>query len=261
MQERIAADILIREKHHDGFAIWPTRTRGTSVKTLDVVRAYVDSCRKSGLKVGLYYSILDLRADIRKFCITPDKVDLIMAQLTELLTNYGVIDLLIFDGWNAPWSRITYDDLPFELIYRHVKMLQPHCLVMDLNASEYPASALYYTDIKAFESNAGQALPGDSFIPAQCCHTLTNEWFWKQGDENGPLKSAKKVVREWLVPQNGRFCNLLLNAAPNREGRLAANVVERLHEIGHMWRHPGPAKRVRPTIVSFYVPGLSYDSV
>ena len=220
------------------------------MKTLDVVRAYADSCRKFGLKVGLYYSILDLRADIRKFCITQDKVDFIKAQLTELLTDYGVIDLLIFDGWNAPWSRITYDDLPFDDIYRHVKALQPTCLVMDLNASEFPASALYYSDIKAWESNAGQTLPEGNTLPAQCCHTITNGWFWKQGDEHGPLKSAKQVVCEWLVPQNTHFCNLLLNAAPNREGKLSANIVARLHEIGQIWRHPGPRRPVEPSIVS-----------
>ncbi|KAF8573809.1 glycoside hydrolase family 29 protein [Ramaria rubella] len=235
-------------KHHDGFAIWPTRTGGAGVKNVDVVRAYVDSCRKGGLKVGLYYSILDLRADIRKFCITAEKVGLIKAQLTELLTDYGTIDLLIFDGWNAPWSRITYEDLPFDDIYHYVKTLQPDCLVMDLNASEFPASALYYSDIKAFESNAGQTLPERNIIPAQCCHTLTDEWFWKQGDETRALKSSKRVIQEWLVPQNERFCNLLLNAAPTREGRLAPNVVARLKEIGKKWRHPGPSKQVQPSI-------------
>ena len=80
---------------------------------MDVVRAYVASCRKVGLKVGLYYSILDLRADIRKFCVTPDKIDMIKAQLAELLTDYGAIDLLVFDGWHAPWSRITSTRFPF----------------------------------------------------------------------------------------------------------------------------------------------------
>ena len=227
------------------------------MKTVDVVRAYVNSCRKSGLKVGLYYSILDMRADIRKFCLTQEKIDFIKAQLTELLTDYGVIDILIFDGWNAPWSRITYDELPFHVLYHHVKALQPTCLVMDLNASEFPGSALYYTDIKAFESNAGQALPPNNVLPAQCCYTLTHEWFWKHGDENRPLKSAKQVVYEWLIPQNELFCNLLLNAAPNREGKLSANIVSRLHEIGEMWSHPGPSRCIAPAIVRFFTPVVS----
>jgi alpha-L-fucosidase len=112
--------------------------------------AYADSFRSHGLKVALYFSILDLRNDILHFNVTNDKIKLIKEQLTELLTNYGEITLLIFDGWNAPWSRITYEEVPFHEIYELVKKLQPNCLVSGLNASQYPSSALYYTDIKAF---------------------------------------------------------------------------------------------------------------
>ncbi|KIJ43877.1 glycoside hydrolase family 29 protein [Sphaerobolus stellatus SS14] len=234
-------------KHHDGFAIWPTKTGGASVTTVDVVRSYVDSCRKANIRVGLYYSILDLRADIRKFCITPEKIVFVKAQLSELLTDYGAIDLLVFDGWNAPWSRITYEDISFEEIYNHIKSLQPDCLVMDLNASEYPTSGLYYTDIKSFEANAGQLLPGGNILPAQSCFTLTDQWFWKEGDDKGRLKSVEQVVNDWLYPLNKQFCNVLLNAPPNREGRLSPNVVERLHAIGKLWK-PSPMKPVRPSI-------------
>src|SRR5580704_18973269 len=68
-------------KHHDGFCIWPTKTKATSVgqtsPATDVVRAYVDSFRRAGLRVGLYYSILSLRDDIRHFNVTPAKISLI----------------------------------------------------------------------------------------------------------------------------------------------------------------------------------------
>ncbi len=235
-------------KHHDGFPIWPTKTVSDHAK-VDVVRAYVDSFRKAGLRVGLYYSILDLRHDVRHFNVTPQKIAMMKAQLTELLTNYGEIDLLIFDGWDAPWSRITYEEVPFHEIYALVKRLQPNCPISELNASEYPASALYYTDIKAFEQNAGQHIPTSSKIPAQSCVTLTDGWFWKSGDENRPLKSVEQVVNEWLIPQNGIHCNLILNAAPNREGKLAPNLVARLEEIGRAWKHAGPADPVPPSVV------------
>jgi alpha-L-fucosidase len=240
-------------KHHDGFCIWPTKTKVASIlqtpKKIDVVKAYADSFRKAGLKVGLYYSILDLRNDIRHFNVTPAKIKLIKDQLTELLTNYGEINVLIFDGWDAPWSRIPYDEVPFHEIYALVKRLQPNCLISELNASQYPDSALYYSDIKAFEQNAGQALPGDSSIPAQSCVTLTDGWFWKQSDKDAELKSTKQIVEEWLIPQNERHCNLILNAAPNREGRLASNIIARLEEIGMAWKHSGPAAKVDPSIV------------
>jgi alpha-L-fucosidase len=148
--------------------------------------------------------------------------------------------MLITDGWNAPWSRITYEEVPFREIYDHIKSLQPGCLICDLNASQYPSGGLYYSDIKAFEQNAGQKVPENSDVPALSCVTLTDGWFWKQADANGRLKPVGQVVSEWLEPLNRRHCNLILNAPPTREGRLAPNVVSRLEEIGKAWKHPGP---------------------
>jgi alpha-L-fucosidase len=240
-------------KHHDGFCIWPTATRSASVRQTqhktDIVRAYVDSFRKAGLRTALYFSILDMRDDVRHFNVTRDKVQLIKDQLTELLSNYGEIDALIIDGWNAPWSRITYEEVPFREIYEHVKRLQPDCLMSDLNASQFPSGGLYYTDLKAFEQNAGQMVPHESDLPAFSCVTLTDQWFWKQKDMHGHLKPTETVVNEWLVPLNRRHCSLILNAPPTREGRLAPNVVSRLEEIGKAWRHPGPAEKIGEHIV------------
>ena len=236
-------------KHHDGFCLWPTKTRSAHSLHGDIVRAYVDSFRKHGLRVALYFSILDLREDIRHFNVTPDKVQLIKDQLTELFTLYGEIDALIIDGWDAPWSRITYEEVPFHEIYALVKRLQPNCLIADLNASQYPASGLYYTDLKAFEQNAGEHLPDVSNVPAFSCVTLTDQWFWKLSYPQRPLKSAKQVVSEWLIPQNERHCNLILNAPPTREGKFAPNVVARLKEIGAAWKHGGPSAKIRPTTV------------
>jgi alpha-L-fucosidase len=236
-------------RHHDGFCIWPTKTHADSVAKgmphVDVVRSYTDSFRKAGLRVGLYYSILSLRDDIRHFNVTRDKIQLIKDQLTELFTNYGEIDILITDGWDAPWSRITYEEVPFREIYDHIKSLQPHCLICDLNAASYPAGGLYYSDIKAFEQNAGQKVPEGSALPALSCVTLTDGWFWKQADIHGKLKPAETVVNEWLVPLNRRHCNLILNAPPTREGKLAPNVVERLAEIGRLWSPEPQAGRVQ----------------
>ena len=240
-------------RHHDGFCIWPTKSRaanvGQTLNSTDVVRAYVNSFRKAGLRVGLYYSILSLRDDIRHFNVTPAKVQLTKDQLTELFTSYGEVDILITDGWDAPWSRITYAEVPFHEIYEHIKDLQPDCLICDLNASQYPPSGLYYSDVKAFEQNAGQRVPENSEVPALSCATLTEEWFWKQRDVNRPLKPVKTIVDEWLRPLNDRHCNLILNAPPNREGRLAANLVARLEEIGRAWTNPGPMPKLSKHVV------------
>ena len=167
-----------------------------------------------------------------------------------MLTQYGdILCMVMFDGWDAPWSRITYEEVPFHEIYALVKQLQPDCLVADLNASQYPASALYYSDIKGVEQNAGQKVAGKAPFRAVACVTLTDGWFWKTADANRPLKPVSQVVDEWLVPENKLHVNLILNAPPTREGKLAPNVVERLAEIGKAWHHGGPTSPIDPHLV------------
>lgn len=87
----------------------------------DVVKEFADAFRKEGLEVMLYYSILDMHHGIRPGCISREHVEFIKDQLTELLTGYGKISALIIDGWDAPWSRISYEKVPFAEIYRLVK--------------------------------------------------------------------------------------------------------------------------------------------
>jgi alpha-L-fucosidase len=193
-------------KHHDGFCLWPTATSSPSVKQAayreDIVRAYVDSFRQHGLKVCLYFSILDLRANIRPYVITPQKIAMIKDQLTELLTNYGEITALVIDGWNAAWSRISYEQLPFLEIYSHVKALQPNCLVSDYNEGRFPARALYYSDIKQYEQHAGQTIPAHSMIPSQSANTLQSVWFWKESSHGGaaPGRAGRQRVADPLQP-------------------------------------------------------------
>jgi alpha-L-fucosidase len=248
-------------KHHDGFCLWPTATKSLSVKDSayphDVVRAYTDSFRRHGLKVCLYMSILDLRADIRPYQIDAEKVALIKAQLTELLTNYGEVTALFLDGWNAGWSRITYDQLPYRTIYDHVKSLQPNCLVADYNAGQFPGAALYYSDIKQYEQHAGQIIPADSMIASQSGTTLQSDWFWKTEYPTQEMRPARQIVDEWLKPFNERHCNLILNVAPNRDGRLDQNAVDRLAEVGRLWKNSGPAPKLAPSIL-ITTPNLAF---
>jgi len=240
-------------KHHDGFCLWPTATSSPSVKDSsfrgDVVRSYAESFRKRGLKVCLYFSILDLRANIRPYVVTREKIQLIKDQLRELFTNYGKITALIIDGWNASWSRISYDEVPFTEIYEHVKSLQPDCLMSDYNQGSFPAPALYYTDIKQYEQHAGQTIPLGSTVPSQSATTLQSEWFWKEDYPRQELRAANQVVNEWLIPFNERACNLILNVAPNREGRFDENAMKRLAEIGSLWKRRGSVPRVDASLI------------
>ena len=236
-------------KHHSGFSIWDTKTTDYSVMSspykTDVVKEFVNAFRKKGLRVMLYYSILDIHHKIRPGMITEEKVQMIKEQLTELLTNYGEIDALIIDGWDAPWSRISYDDVPCEERYNLIKSLQPNCLVMDLNAAKYPSEALFYTDIKSYEQNAGQHIEkNENVLPALSCYPLQQNWFWKPWFPNQKVKDPSKLVHENLIPLNDAHCNFILNVAPNRDGELDNNAIEALQTIGEIWKNKGPMSKL-----------------
>lgn len=232
-------------KHHSGFAIWDTKTTDYNVMhsplKRDVVKEYVNAFRAKGLKVMLYFSILDTHHQIRPGHITPQHIAMIKAQLTELLTNYGAIDAMIIDGWDAPWSRISYEDVPFGEIYGLIKQLQPACLVMDLNAAKYPAEALFYTDIKSYEQGAGQHIStSTNRLPALACLPLQQNWFYKTGFATTPVKDPAKLVNEIIVPYNKAWCNFILNVAPNRDGLFDDNALAALKAIGQQWKNEGP---------------------
>jgi len=232
-------------KHHSGFCIWNTKTTDYNVMNSplkrDVVKEYTDAFRAGGLKVMLYYSILDTHHKLRPGYITRNHIEMVKAQLRELLTNYGEITALIIDGWDAPWSRISYDDIPFEDIYLLVKSIQPNCVVMDLNAAKYPAEALFYTDIKSYEQGAGQHISKESNrLPALSCLPINRAWFWKTSFPKEPVKDPKVLVNEDIIPFNKVYCNFILNVAPNREGLIDDNALAALKEIGKLWKNEGP---------------------
>jgi alpha-L-fucosidase len=239
-------------KHHSGFCIWDTKTTSYNVMNSplkrDVVKEYAAAFRAQGLKVMLYYSILDTHHKLRPGYINHKHIEMVKAQLTELLTHYGEITALIIDGWDAPWSRISYDAIPFEEIYKLVKSLQPNCLLMDLNAAKYPSEALFYTDIKSYEQGAGQHLSKETNqLPALSCLPINSSWFWKSSFPTTPVKSPAQLVNDNLIPFNKAYCNFILNVAPNRDGLLDDNATRALADIGKMWKNEGPLSALPPS--------------
>lgn len=236
-------------KHHSGFCIWDTKTTDYNVMKSplkrDVVKEFTDAFRASGLKVMLYYSILDTHHRLRPNSITRKHIEMVKEQITELLSNYGEISALIIDGWDAPWSRISYDDIPFEDIYLLVKKLQPNCVLMDLNGAKYPPEGLYYTDIKTYEMGAGQRVSKENNrMPALACLPIQANWFWETSFPKAPVKDPVKLVNETLIPLNKVDCNFILNVAPNRDGLIDDNALAALKEIGKIWHHEGPVAQL-----------------
>jgi len=252
-------------KHHSGFCIWDTKTTDYSVMNSpykkDVVKQFTDAFRANGLKVMLYYSILDTHHKIRPNQITHKDVEMIKQQITELLTKYGKIEALIIDGWDAPWSRISYDEVPFEDIYALIKTLQPECLVMDLNGAKYPAEGLYYTDIKTYEMGAGQRMSKDSKVmPSLACLPINTSWFWKTDFPTVPVRKPDEIVNTLIKPLNAQSCNFILNVAPNRDGLIDENAIATLKEVGKLWKNEGGVAKLPPLDLPIISSNIAIDA-
>lgn len=230
--------VVLTAKHHDGFCLWPTATTDYSVAsslwldgTGDVVRQLADACRERGMGFGLYLSPWDRHAPEYS---DPDHYDdLYAAQLTELLTGYGDLVEVWFDG--AGSEGRTYDWPRFmRLVAEH----QPEAMVFNMGAPtirwvgnedglaadpvDYVADAVPLSQYVVGES----ALAVPRYLPPECDVSIRRGWFW-HADE------SPKSVPHLLAIHAGSVelgANLLLNLPPDRSGRIDATDVARLAE-------------------------------
>lgn len=226
-------------KHHEGFALWPTNHSEHSVKNApvatDVVAEYLKAFREAGIAAGLYFSILDLTAGIGKRSCTQAQKDLILGQITELLTNYGPIPFLITDGWSAMWGGPSYAVLPFAEVDALVKSLQPDCLLMNIGCDR----GLKGTDVVFYENAAGQEVAEAFRGPGVACNKLTRTWFWREEDPVTPPAGVQWVL-EKAEDCFSKNVNLMLNLSPNPRGRIDENLAAAFDQIGHALRLPEP---------------------
>jgi alpha-L-fucosidase len=250
-------------RHHDGFALWDSKVSTFDVAATpwfknnggrDVVKEYVDAFRSRGLAPGLYYSIWDSTQGIGNDTksVTPAQLDYVKQQLTELLTNYGPIPILIMDGWS--W-KTGHNVVPYDEIRALVKSLQPDCLLTDHTHMSDP----WEVDIVNFEEPRGGFAPEGNMYPGNQGNKINasggNDWFW--APNIGGLMSLSNIVDDHLKKLEPRWTNYLLNCPPNRDGLLDAAIVNRLQEVGTGWspntsRPPLPAQA--PLIEYPYTP-------
>ncbi|MEK6250097.1 MAG: alpha-L-fucosidase, partial [Planctomycetales bacterium] len=196
---------VLTVKHSGGWCLWDsklTKTHAMSAFTNykngkgDIAREFVDACRKHGLKVGFYYCLPFGREGPNwRNCLPPeakdDPVSFIKKQLTELLTNYGQIDILWFDQ-NQVNLRDHWQD-----IKKHVKSIQPNCIVIANNSHDFKD-----TDIHGYEypllkqrKNPNMLPPADNKNPAEVCDKFGRRWFWMPRlRADWRIKSAQDVV-------------------------------------------------------------------
>ena len=243
-------------KHHDGFCNWPSSHSHYRVMegySEDVVGSYSKAFRKHGLKVGFYFSIRDRTDEIATHGdgheVDDRGLSIIFQQLTELLTNYGEIDLIIFDGWGNDWHESpTFFEIPLHRVYEHVHHLQPDCLVLNHSRNRSLGDAIQ------IEQRAGMSLPSGSDWAAIAGDTIQDTWFWRQEYVHADLKSVDWIIDHNLRPLNQRNVTFLLNCAPNRHGLLDDRVMERLAEVGSRWVRPPDLVHIPESWMNWPIP-------
>nr|WP_235985427.1 alpha-L-fucosidase [Spirosoma utsteinense] len=236
---------IITAKHHDGFCLWPSKLTEHSVKNSpwkngkgDVVREVADACREYGLKFGVYLSPWD-RHEARYG--TAAYNDYYKAQLRELLTNYGPISEVWFDGAKGENAKdMTYD---FAGYWALVRQLQPQAVLFSdagpdvrwVGNEAGNAGETCWSTINTEGLAPGKADPkylnrgdptGKQWVPAETDVSIRPGWFYHSA-EDSKVRSAQDLVNLYYQSV-GRNSLLLLNVPPNRDGLLADSDVASL---------------------------------
>ena len=239
--------ICITSRHHDSFSMFDTKESDFNIVDAtpfkrDILKELADECHKQGIKLHFYYSHLDWKREDYPLGRTghgtgrpKDKANwetyyrFMNNQLTELLTNYGPIGAIWFDG---VWDHPTSFDWQLEEQYALIHRLQPSCLVGN-NHHRAPYDG---EDFQMFERD----LPGEnkagfsdgqkiSALPLETCETMNGMWGYRIEDQN--YKSTKTLI-QLLVRAAGKNANLLMNIGPQPNGELPAVAVQRMKEMG-----------------------------
>jgi alpha-L-fucosidase len=250
-----ARALILTAKHHDGFCLWPSGLTTHSVARSpwrggagDVVREFTDACRREGLRAGLYLSPWDRNAPA--YGDSPRYNDFYCAQLTELLTRYGPIAEVWFDGANGegPNGRRQAYDWPrfFELVRRHQPQAvmfsdagpdvrwcgneagaagDPNWATMDPAAVPYPGAS-GDNIIVALQHGDPH---GSVWRPAETDTSIRPGWFHHPGEDER-VKPLDQLTDIWFTSV-GRNSKLLLNVPPTRDGVVHATDVARLGQM------------------------------
>lgn len=216
---------IMTAKHHDGFALWNTKTTDCGVRNTpwrggmgDVVREFTEACRAQGLKTGLYYSPAEFGSREKS---AKDYDDYFIAQITELLTNYGKIDYLWFDGCGADGH-----DFDKKRIADTIRSLQPEILLFNLwdpdvlwIGNEDGVAPEDLVPVPEPEDGNDVYGRGRRFMPYECdCMLRPGNWFWTPTDAHN-VRDARGVMGLYDLSV-GHGANLLLNVGPDDRGLL-----------------------------------------
>lgn len=256
---------ILTAKHHDGFCLWPTKTTGHSVAASpwkdgkgDVVRELRDACDKYGIKFGVYLSPWDRNASC--YGDSPKYNEFFIEQLTELLTNYGEVHEVWFDGANGEGPNGKKQEYDWTAILSTIRRLQPRAVTAIMGddvrwvgnerglgrETEWSATVLTPgTYVRCEEQNKALGVKATSkdlggrdmlvnakelfWYPSEVDVSIRPGWFYHQQEDN-QVKSLKHLT-DIYFKSVGYNSVLLLNIPPDQRGRISDADVNRLKEF------------------------------
>ena len=238
--------ITITSKHHDGFAMFDSKVSDWDIVDRtpykkDVLKLLADECRKQGVKLFFYHSQLDWhhpdyfplgrtgeglgraeQGDWQKYLEYQD------SQLRELLTNYGEIGGIWFDGW---WDK-KGGDWKLERTYKLIHDLQPQALIgNNHHQAPFPGEdfQMFEKDLPGRNTAGFNAESKIGSLPLETCETINGSWGFNLSDNR--FKSTRELIH-YLVKAAGNNANFLLNVGPMPNGKIQPEFVQRLKEMG-----------------------------
>lgn len=250
-------------RHHDGFSNWDTKQSDWKITNTpygkDALQQLAAECKKQNMPLGLYYSTLDWYREDYPYTTGrtgqgtgrqsggnyPSYLAFMKAQLTELLTNYGDIMSIWFDGhWDqtnpeGAKDRSSRIDWKYNEIYELIHRLQPNCLI----GNNHHLDPIAGEDFQMFEKDLpGQNHTGLSFqkpsdqLPLETCETMNNSWGYNITDHAN--KSVKDLVH-YLVKAAALNTNFLLNVGPMPNGKIHPDNIDTLSRLGKWMQQYG----------------------
>ncbi len=237
--------LVITSKHHEGFALFDSKLTDWDIMSSpfkrDALKELADACREAGIRLCFYHSIMDWhhpdwgtrRAWHDKATEPPNMdryVDFMKGQIKELITHYGPLGILWFDGeWEKAWTYERARDLE-----RFVRGLQPDILINNrLGKSRSGMEGMDKGGERVGDyGTPEQEIPSTGFgsgVYWESCMTMNDTWGYKKNDHN--WKSATQLARN-LIDCASKGGNYLLNVGPTGEGLIPEPSVQRLAEIG-----------------------------
>lgn len=226
--------IVITSKHHDGFSIWNSKITNYDIVDFtpykkDLLKPLAAACKKEGIKLGFYHSIMDWHhPNATKENFAKYRDEYLIPQLEELLKEFDNLSILWFDGeWIDEWTEDQGKSL-----YNHLRNIKPELIINNRVGKGRDGMQGMNKEANSagdFGTPEQEILETTSAFPWEACMTMNDSWGYKKGDEN--WKSAETIIYN-IIDIASKGGNYLLNVGPDSKGNIPQASIERLTKVG-----------------------------